>query len=295
MAIMNRLQLKNMDRHPSMPYEINEVYKSAHFILQSSINMGSLTLPKAEVIPTQVTTESGIKLEDLNLLFENFGKTLIEALSVVGANKPNPVNRTSDSKECNMCGGPHFIRECAVVDEYIKVGKARRNHEGKVVLSTGAFVPRDIPGRLLKERIDEWHRRHLNQMENVASTLVHTISKGLLNSHIASSAAPEINPAYQLTTTDRIATLEAELFNLRARKPPVASGPRTRAQRAREPTVDIEEEEEEEAATVRTQQKSRIEEVVEDTPARCHAPILIGCEIKAYLIHQVLCIDNFPL
>src|ERR1700678_3470249 len=27
----------------------------------------------------------------------------------------------------------------------------------------------------------------------------------------------------------------------------------------------------------------------------CHAPILIGCEIKAYLIHQVLYIDNFLL
>src|ERR1700678_3864317 len=227
-AIMNRLQLKNMDRHPSMRYKINEVYKSARFILQSSVNMGSLTLPKAEVIPTQVTTNSGIKLEDLNLLFKNFGRTLIAALSVVGANKPNPVNCTSDSKECNMCGGLHFIRECTVVDEYIKVRKARRNHEGKVVLSTGAFVPRDIPGRWLKERIDEWHRRHPNQMENVASTLVHTISKGLLNSHITSSVAPETNPAYQLTTTDRIATLEAELFNLHARKPPVASGPRTR-------------------------------------------------------------------
>ena len=94
---MNRLQLKNMNRHPSMPYKINEVYESARFILQSSVNMGSLTLPKAKVIPTQVVTDSGIKLEDLNLLFKNFGKTLIEALSVVGANKPNPVNRTSEA------------------------------------------------------------------------------------------------------------------------------------------------------------------------------------------------------
>ena len=42
-----------------------------------------------------------------------------------------------------------------VVDEYVANGKCRRNIEGKVVLSTGAYVPREIPGTLLQERIDE--------------------------------------------------------------------------------------------------------------------------------------------
>ena len=37
---------------------------------------------------------------------------------------------------------------------------------------------------------------------------------------------------YQLTANNHIAVLETELFNLRARKPAVAQGPQTQAQKA---------------------------------------------------------------
>jgi hypothetical protein len=65
-------------------------------------------------------------------------------------------------------------RECGTVDKYIKVGKCKRNFEGKVVLPSGAFVGRDISGQFLIQRIDEWHRQHLNQL--AAATMIHTIS-----------------------------------------------------------------------------------------------------------------------
>ena len=68
---------------------------------------------------------------------------------------------------------------------------------------------------------------------------------------------------YQLSTMDRITTLEEELFNLHAQEPPVTTGPQTRAQRAREPTVEIDEEED---MPARRQQRARIEEVIEENP-----------------------------
>ena len=73
-----------------------------------------------------------------------------------------------------MCGGEHYIRDCNVVDEYIAAGKCRRNIDGKVVLSTGAFVPREIPSTLLAERIDEWHRRFPGQLATATLTVLAT-------------------------------------------------------------------------------------------------------------------------
>jgi hypothetical protein len=73
-----------------------------------------------------------------------------------------------------MCGGPHFGRECSMVNEYIKAIKCKRNFKGKVVLPSSTFVRRDIPGQFLIQRIDEWHRCHSNQL--ATTMMIHTIS-----------------------------------------------------------------------------------------------------------------------
>jgi hypothetical protein len=62
---------------------------------------------------------------------------------------------------CNFCGHPgHFIKQCVDVEEYIWLGKCRRTSDGRIALPTGSFVSRDVPGRFMKYRIDEWHRRN---------------------------------------------------------------------------------------------------------------------------------------
>ena len=50
------------------------------------------------------------------------------------------------------------------VTEYIRIGKCKRNIDGKVVLLSGAFVPREITGGNLKDRVDKWHRRNPGQL-----------------------------------------------------------------------------------------------------------------------------------
>jgi hypothetical protein len=257
-AILNRLQIKFIDHHPNIPYKITAVYEAARFILQcSNPATPAYVAPTPPILaPRPVTiSDMPIKQETFGSFMGEFAKTIVDALREGNRTRisaPTGTSSSSRNTDCNFCGGSHFIRECKVVEEYVLAGKCRRNIEGKVVLSTGAYVPRDIPGTLLKERVDEWHRRFPNQL-SVAS-LIHTIS----SEHVHSTNAEMVYPILQLSASDRIATLEAELFNLRARKPAFVPTVRTRAQKARYPSPE-----------------ASIEEVEEDPPAREPTPAVI--------------------
>ena len=150
-----------------------------------------------------------------------------------------------------------------MVEEYIKAGKCRRNIEGKIVLSTGAWIPQDILGNNFKERINEWHNCNPNQLTTAT----------LLNAIIRPTTAPAPMPmvtigkpvttSYQLSVTDCIAALEAKLFTLKAQKPAFASTPCTRAQKAR--AAEMRDKEDKAAVTAAQNQKEpRIVEITED-------------------------------
>lgn len=88
-----------------------------------------------------------------------------------------------------------------------------------MILSLGAFVPRDIPRQYLRNHINEWHRCNPNQLA----------AGSLFNAVIANDKpviptirepAPYEMANYQLAAQDCIAALEAELFNLRLRHQP---------------------------------------------------------------------------
>ena len=92
----------------------------------------------------------------------------------------------------------------------------------------------------MKDRIDEYH--HRNPTTQSTTTLLHTISNQYTCQAQKEPASESIiKVAYQLSKQERIATLEAELFNLRVRKPAPASAIQTRAQKAKAPEVADEE------------------------------------------------------
>ena len=130
-----------------------------------------------------------------------------------------------------------------------------------MVLLTGAFVPRDIVGRFLCDHVNEWHKRYLNQL--AAASLIHTINK-----HIVEEQKTATQPIYQLTTTNQIKVLEAELFNLCARKQVPVHANCTHAQKARNTNVEIEEEEV--VAATRARPSARIEEVTDEEDMQSH-------------------------
>ena len=272
-AINNRLQMKDPDHHPNIPHTVQDVYEAARFILQSAT-----TAPQNYFSPTPTNVnppfvpdgvvsiakrEPSVKKEDLNSLFTEFTKTIVEAINQNSSRRYNPNSSSSDTAQrsttCNFCGGPHYIRECTKVEELIREGKCKRNTEGKVVLPSGAYVPRDIPGALLSERIEEWHRRNPNQL--AAVTLFHTIDKPISNNADSTQSSVTTLP-FQLSTSDRIATIEAELYNLRTRNPKFVPLVRTRAQKARAPTDEVTDEEDD--AAVKAARQPQIVEVTEE-------------------------------
>ena len=260
-ATMNRLQLKHSDHHPNAPHKVQDVYEAARFVIQgySAFTQNLIAASSSQPTPqsqqspgSPQSTNPPVKTEDLSSLIAGFTKSIIEAIH---STQPRSSPRSHDGKiECNYCGEEHFIHDCHHVPTNIQAGKCRRNQDGKVVLPTGAFVPRDITGKYLRDRIEEWHKRHPNQL--ATATLIHTIDKRIVD-------APQPSPqaTYQLTSTDRIAVLEAELFNLRARRHPHPPVNRTRAQKARNANVENEDQEE---VAVEKPQQSRIEEVLDE-------------------------------
>jgi hypothetical protein len=283
--ISQRLQLKLPDHFPDDPYDLVEIHEAAQFVLHGTPST-LLTPPNPPIPPAGSTTTSNstsgseIKVEDIATMIERITESFVKALSAQGARSspsgdrpPRPANPSS-TPGCNYCGSlDHFIRNCLAVLEDIKQGKCKRNIEGKVTLPTGAFVPRDIPGNCLKDRVEEWHRRNPGQL--AAAQLLYNVMSNEISDPSATSrfkveATPtliatrhshpnifdsHVEPEILLSTNDRIASLERELFQLRGRKeePQV----RTRAQRAaekgkhrerspspvdREPDAEVEEE-----------------------------------------------------
>ena len=266
-AIMTRLQVIKLNHHPNIPHAVKEVYEAARFILQSTSTSTQgyfAPLPNAYAPLAPIASpEPAIKTESLGSILSEFTKTILEAINHQQNHQHNHSGHRHASSSngpmvnCNFCDGPHYVRNCPDVLEYIKQGRCKRNIEGKIVLPTGAFVPREIPGTLLRDRIDEWHKRNPNQL--AAASLINTIDARIINQCPSTTLQ-----TYQLSTQDRIATLEAELFNLRTRKPPATQSQiRTRSQKAR--VADPEDSDAEEVAAIRRDNRAHIEEVPEDT------------------------------
>ena len=182
--VRQRLQQKLIDHFPDDPYPITDIYDAVSYVLMgtASAMMTQGSGPSSFPIPTPAPTQpqaspaadqSSVKLEAMataiTSLTEMFKNVLLTQQA--GAAKPRNTGvatagtNAAGSGVCNFCGVPgHFIRECEVVEEAIRFGKCKRSPEGKVVLPTGAHVPRSITGAWLRDRVDEWHRQNPGQM-----------------------------------------------------------------------------------------------------------------------------------
>ena len=99
-----------------------------------------------------------MKTEDIAAIVERITDSFVKALPAVNARTERPVRPPQTNTNCNFCNKPgHYSREGLVATEYINAGKCRRDQQGKIILSNGAWIPHDMPGKCFKERIDEWH------------------------------------------------------------------------------------------------------------------------------------------
>jgi hypothetical protein len=134
------------------------------------------------------------------------------------------------------------------------------------------FVPREIPGENLKDRIDEYHRRNPNQLAR-GTLSSNTTLLGVLVPEPTPVPIPsptDIFQSCQLNAQDRIQALEQELYNLRVRQPNFQPTIRTRTQRAAERS-QAQEREVIAPTVIRATEPARIEEIP-DEPVRRRSP-----------------------
>jgi len=106
-AINNRLQLKDPDHHPNVPYKVQSVYDAARFILQGATPI-SYTTSQQPTPSTTIPSDNGFKIESLAPFMAEFTKTIVEALKG-STPAPRYTRPYEENITCIMCGGEHLI------------------------------------------------------------------------------------------------------------------------------------------------------------------------------------------
>jgi len=153
-------------------YTVDEISDMARYILygtSTEVRSRALwTTAVTLVLLTSAPTFPPVKIEPVTFLIDAWAQALAKAMLPQGGSPPRQfpgAPHHENSNMCNFCGAPdHYIRECGVVQEYIDTRKIRHDAEGKVILSSGAFIPRSIPGKWLHKQVDEWHWQNPGQL-----------------------------------------------------------------------------------------------------------------------------------
>ncbi|KAF7308189.1 hypothetical protein HMN09_00666700 [Mycena chlorophos] len=178
-AIHRRLQIKKPDVHPDDPYDIADMNEAAEFVLAGTSAAVPATAAHTAPAAPEIKQEPAVSslVESLSGLIKILA-TQAQQQSAPRQNN-NTYNQPAAGNECNI----------------------------------GAFVPSRIPGKYLKDRIDEWHRQNPGQLAAAQLLL------GLAPQSVAvpAPAPTPAAPAFVLSESDRIQSLERELLALRTR------------------------------------------------------------------------------
>jgi hypothetical protein len=164
-------------------------------------------------------------VEDLTTLFEQMAQSFLKVLMPQKSTTTHASSSTNaqamttlDLLRCAFCGqSGHSIAQCLVCTDYITNEKCKRNPEGKIVLPNGQYTPHSIPGRFIKDRIDEWHK--CNPVKSTSSSLMYEINPVEMSSQTSVATNMVSTTSTNAFTVDQhIAALEQEIFNLRNAK-----------------------------------------------------------------------------
>jgi Aspartyl protease len=211
--IEQRLRQKNIDHFPDDPWSVKEVYEAAHFVLHGAV-------PASEAKTITVKAEHThappiLKAEDFQSFLQQFSQQIVQAIGKNNTGESGPPK----TKTCFYCGKPGcMMSRCEEVAKDTAAGKCRRNAEGKVVLPSGAFPPRDLPGATMAERITEWHKRNPNQL--AAGTLSSNTTAAGTFLYSLTEPTTSVSPfsesySYEDRSNMRIEQLEREIFELK--------------------------------------------------------------------------------
>jgi len=239
--IVRRLEIAVPAHIQGDTYTLTEISRAArHVLFGTSTEVRPKTAQTTAIVlaplitaPAYPVDDPNVKTEPASFPIDAWAQALAKALMPTGSAPPRYPPQSAPRREgtnaCNFCSATgHYIRECGVVQEYVDAGKIRRDAEGKVILSSGAFVPRSIPGQWLRDRVDEWHRQNPGQLARAQ------LSASTMMFDIIPQPARASYVALPAEVGEREAFFERELFNLRRAKTPFQPIIKTRHQRAQE-------------------------------------------------------------
>ena len=156
--VQSQLKAENPKHHSDDPYTLSEISTAALFVL-SCDHAGT---PRREITPGTIKRETfdmskGYENLNINAIADEIAKrisSLERQQTSGGTNVPRP-----RSNYCIFCSEQdHYLSNCPSAADYIQKGLCQKNTEGLVVLPNGSRIGRDVPGRNLKDRIDNWHK-----------------------------------------------------------------------------------------------------------------------------------------
>ena len=156
--VQSQLKAENLKHHSDDPYTLSEISTAALFVL-SCDHAGT---PRREITPGTIKRETfdmskGYENLNINAIADEIAKrisSLERQQTSGGTNVPRP-----RSNYCIFCSEQdHYLSNCPSAADYIQKGLCQKNTEGLVVLPNGSRIGRDVPGRNLKDRIDNWHK-----------------------------------------------------------------------------------------------------------------------------------------
>ena len=157
--VQGQLRAENPKHHSDDPYTLAEISTAALFILSS--NHSDYNAKEPSNVPIKKETFDLSQTYDklnINAIVEEVTKrisTLERQQSTGGPNLPKLRNH-----HCVFCSDPdHYLSSCPLAAEYAQKGLCQKNSDGQIVLPNGNRINgREVPGRNLKERLDNWHK-----------------------------------------------------------------------------------------------------------------------------------------
>ena len=164
--LLNRLTLAYLDHFPEDPWPTDRVIFHASFLLAgtSRLTPGRVTAspePRSTSAPAPTvikkeyySTGSAYAPAHAAHVPTFAGSMQPQASYVQAAGGPAQFR---ENPYCYFCGGTdgHRMSSCAVCLEYVRTGKCQRR-TGRVYLADGSEISIELPGRTLKERVDNW-------------------------------------------------------------------------------------------------------------------------------------------
>ncbi|GBE80326.1 hypothetical protein SCP_0300410 [Sparassis crispa] len=162
-AIKNRLVIKVPDQNPDNLYMISEVHSAAQHVLsgsESALSTVAVSKPSAETVKLEGNETDAMQFL-VNVLQQAMrtsggGQAPIMQANIQVAVAQNPLQQALHA--CNFCLAiDHFMQNCPRIKNYIRVWKINCDALSRIILPNGQFVPHDLPGHSMAERIDAWH------------------------------------------------------------------------------------------------------------------------------------------